>query len=138
MTRSRAVSLWLPVVAWAALIFVLSSIPHLSTGLGVWDLILRKLAHATEYGILGALLVRALGRPVPAALVAIAYAASDELHQHFVNGRHATPLDVAIDAAGVLLGIAIYRRTRQYHPGPWSETPSTTGSSTRSSSDSTR
>jgi VanZ family protein len=138
VARSRLVSLWLPVVAWAAVIFVFSSIPHLSTGLGTWDLILRKLAHATEYGILAALLLRALGRPVAAALLAVAYAASDELHQHFVSGRHAAPLDVAIDAVGVLLGIAIYRRTRQYHPGPWSETPSTTGSSTRSSSDSTR
>lgn len=116
MTRSRAVSLWLPVVAWAALIFSLSSIPDLGTGLGTWDLVLRKLAHATEYAILGALLLRALGRPAPAALAAVAYAASDELHQHFVSGRHTAPLDVAIDAVGVLVGIAIYRRTRQYHP----------------------
>ena len=116
VTRSRTLALWLPVVAWAALIFTLSSIPDLSTGLGTWDLVLRKLAHATEYGIFGALLLRALGRPVPAALAAVAYAASDELHQHFVTGRHASPLDVAIDAAGVVAGIAIYRRTRQYHP----------------------
>lgn len=138
MPASRAVSLWLPVVVWAALIFTLSSIPDLDTGLGTWDLVLRKLAHATEYGILGALLLRALGRPSVAALAAIAYAASDELHQHFVSGRHAAPLDVAIDAVGVLAGIAIYRRTRQYHPWPWSESPSTTDSSTPSSSDSTR
>ena len=116
MTRSRTLALWLPVVAWAALIFTLSSIPDLGTGLGTWDLVLRKLAHATEYAILGALLLRALGRPGPAALAAVAYAASDELHQHFVSGRHAAPLDIAIDAAGVLAGIAIYRRTRQYHP----------------------
>lgn len=115
MSGSRALALWLPVVAWAALIFTLSSIPHLGTGLGTWDLVLRKLAHATEYGILGALLLRALGRPVPAALAAFAYAASDEVHQRFVSGRHAAPLDVAIDAAGVLVGIALYRRARQYH-----------------------
>jgi len=108
--------LWLPVVVWAAVIFALSSILHLGSGLGSWDHVLRKLAHATEYGILGALLLRALGRPVPAALAAVGYAASDELHQHFVSGRHASPLDVAIDAAGVLVGIAIYLRTRQYHP----------------------
>jgi VanZ family protein len=116
MPASRTVSLWLPVLAWAALIFTLSSIADLGTGLGTWDLVLRKLAHATEYAILGALLLRALGRPVPAALAAVAYAASDELHQHFVSGRHTAPLDVAIDAVGVLAGIAIYRRTRQYHP----------------------
>jgi VanZ family protein len=116
VTRSRVVSLWLPVVAWAAVIFALSSIPNLATGLGTWDLVLRKLAHATEYGILVALLLRALDRPGRAALLAIVYAVSDELHQHFVSGRHAAPLDVAIDAAGVLVGIAIYLRTRQYHP----------------------
>ena len=116
MPVSRAISLWLPVVAWAAVIFALSSIPHLGTGLGTWDLVLRKLAHATEYGILGALLLRALGRPGLAALLAFAYAASDELHQHFVRGRHASPVDVAIDAFGVALGIllvAAYNRVRE-------------------------
>jgi VanZ family protein len=101
MAASRALSLWLPVVAWAALIFALSSIADLGTGLGTWDLVLRKLAHATEYAILGALFLRALGRPGAAALAAIPDAASH---------------DIAIDAAGVLAGIAIYRRTRQYHP----------------------
>jgi VanZ family protein len=116
VTLSRTLALWLPVVAWAAVIFTLSSIPDLGTGLGTWDLVLRKLAHATEYAILGALLLRAVGRPGAAALAAVAYAASDELHQHFVSGRHAAPLDIAIDAVGVLAGIAIYRRTRQYHP----------------------
>ena len=49
--------LWLPVVAWAALIFAFSSVPDLGTGLGGWDLVLRKIAHAAEYAILGALLV---------------------------------------------------------------------------------
>jgi VanZ family protein len=114
---------WLPVVAWAALIFTLSSIPDLGTGLGTWDLVLRKLAHATEYAILGALLLRALGRPALAALLALAYAASDELHQHFVSGRHASPVDVAIDAAGVLLGIALFRRFGAYHLGRGAKAP---------------
>src|ERR671929_2445353 len=105
MARSRALSVWLPVVAWAALIFALSSIPSLSSGLGDWDYVLRKCAHVTEYAVLGALLLRALGRELPAFLAAVAYAATDELHQHFVRGRHASPIDVAIDAAGVLIGI---------------------------------
>ena len=113
MSGSRSVSLWLPVVAWAAVIFALSSIPHLGTGLGTWDLVLRKLAHATEYGILGALLLRALSSPVPAALAAIAYAASDELHQHFVRGRHGAPVDVAIDAIGVAAGMLVWLRVRE-------------------------
>src|SRR6266571_4022682 len=103
MARSRALSLWIPVVAWAAVIFALSSIPSLSTGLGTWDTILRKGAHVTEYAILGALLLRALGRETPVLAVAIAYAATDELHQHFVRGRHASALDVLIDAVGITL-----------------------------------
>src|SRR5919109_4453720 len=112
MARSRAVTLWLPVVAWAAVILALSSIPHLSSGLGTWDYVLRKCAHVTEYAILGALLLRALGREVPAFLAAVAYAATDELHQHFVRGRHASPVDVAIDAVGVAFGLFAWMRVR--------------------------
>src|SRR5207237_1093767 len=74
---------WAPVVAWAAVIFALSSIPHLSTGLGLWDTILRKGAHAAEYAILGALLLRALGSVRSAFALGLLYAASDEVHQHF-------------------------------------------------------
>jgi VanZ family protein len=112
MVRPRVVSIWLPVVAWAALIFAFSSVPHLSSGLGTWDYVLRKCAHVTEYAILGALLLRALGREVPAFLAALAYAASDELHQHFVAGRHASPVDVAIDAIGVTFGLLVWTRVR--------------------------
>jgi VanZ family protein len=107
---SRALGLWLPVVLWAGLIFGLSSIPGLSSGLGTWDEVLRKCAHVTEYAILGFLLLRAVGRELPALLIGIAYAASDELHQHFVHGRHGSPVDVAIDAVGLVLGIYVVRR----------------------------
>jgi VanZ family protein len=88
-------------------IFAFSSVPHLSSGLGTWDLVLRKLAHTAEYAILGALLWRALGRELVAWGAGVAYAATDELHQHFVRGRHASPVDVAIDAFGVALGILV-------------------------------
>ena len=60
VTNSRALTHWLPVVLWAALIFTLSSIPHLGTDLGTWDLVLRKCAHMTEYAILAFLLARAI------------------------------------------------------------------------------
>lgn len=93
---------------WAALIFGLSSIPQLGTGLGTWDLVLRKLAHFCEYAILGALLLRALGRETYAVAAGVVYAATDELHQHFVAGRHAAFRDVAIDAAGVLTGVLLW------------------------------
>ena len=108
----RVVNLWLPVAAWAALIFLLSSIPSLSTGLGTWDFVLRKAAHVTEYAILGALLMRALDRPATATALAIAYAATDEVHQHFVPGRAGTLVDVAVDAVGVVVGVVLYRGAR--------------------------
>ena len=57
---SAALRLWAPVVLWAAVIFALSAVPDLGTGLGTWDLVLRKLAHACEFALLGALLMRAL------------------------------------------------------------------------------
>jgi VanZ family protein len=113
MARSRVLTLWLPVLAWAGVIFAFSSIPGLSSGLGAWDTVLRKGAHVTEYAVLGALLYRALEREAPALAAGIAYAATDELHQHFVRGRHASPVDVAIDAAGVALGMLIWLRVRE-------------------------
>jgi VanZ family protein len=112
MARSRLFTVWLPVVTWAAVIFTLSSIPSLSTGLGTWDTILRKGAHLTEYAVLGGLLYRALGREPLALAVGIAYAATDELHQYFVRGRHASPVDVAIDAVGVAAGMLLLLRLR--------------------------
>ncbi len=114
MSRSsRFFRLWLPVILWAAVIFALSSIPSLNSGLGSWDFVLRKLAHAAEYALLAALLLRALARPWLAFLLALAYAISDELHQHFVRGRAGTPRDVAIDAAGALIGLAVFSHARR-------------------------
>jgi VanZ family protein len=107
---ARLASAWVPVLLWAGLIFAFSSIPSLGTGLGTWDLALRKLAHASEYAVLGLLLARAVRRELPAVLLGIAYAASDELHQHFVPGRHGAVYDVAIDAVGVVVGVYLARR----------------------------
>lgn len=112
----RVLVLWLPVVAWASLIFALSSIPDLSTGLGGWDLIVRKLAHAAEYAVLGALLLRALGRPWVAVAIGAAYAVSDELHQATVPGRTGSPRDVAIDVVGVAVGVFLWKRSRRGLP----------------------
>jgi VanZ family protein len=103
---------WGAVVAWAALIFALSSIPDLGTGLGGWDVALRKVAHAGEFAVLGFLLFRALGRERPALALGIAYAVSDEVHQHFVPGRIGSPLDVLLDAVGVVVGVLLVGRIR--------------------------
>jgi VanZ family protein len=101
--------LWAPVVVWAAVIFAFSSVPDLGTGLGTWDLVLRKLAHAAEFGLLGLLLARALGRPAVALALGALYAVSDEIHQSFVPGRVASPLDVLVDTAGVAAGVLCWQ-----------------------------
>jgi len=92
-----------------AVIFGLSAQPDLSTGLGVWDFIGRKLVHMAEYGLLWWLWSRAFGfrRPVLAAVIALAYAATDEFHQTFVHGRNGSPIDWGIDAAGVAVAWAL-------------------------------
>lgn len=113
MVRSRVLTVWLPVFAWAAVIFVLSSIPSLSTGLGTWDTILRKAAHISEFAVLGALLYRALEREASALAAGIAYAATDELHQHFVSGRIGSVVDVAFDALGVAAGMLAWLWVRE-------------------------
>ena len=110
MSASGALGRWAPVVACAAVIFAFSSIPDLGTGLGTWDLVLRKLAHTAEFALLGLLLARALRHDGIAVAAGVAYAVSDELHQHFVPGRVGSPLDVAIDAVGVVLGVLAWRR----------------------------
>jgi VanZ family protein len=108
--KRPTLGLWLPVVLWAGVIFALSSVPDLSSGLGGWDVVLRKLAHVAEFALLGVLLVRATGSAGAAIAIGVLYAASDEIHQHFVTGRHGAPLDVAIDAVGVLVGVWVARR----------------------------
>jgi VanZ family protein len=105
-----------PPLALMGLIFFFSAQPDLGTGLGTWDLILRKAAHMFEYGLLWLLWWRALGYRHAAVAVAItlAYAASDEFHQHFVQGRHGTPVDVGIDAIGIALALlAVHLRRRR-------------------------
>ena len=99
-----------PPLLLMAVIFALSAQPDLNSGLGTWDTVLRKLAHMAEFGLLWWLWYRALGprHLVTAAAIAIGYAMSDELHQSFVEGRHGSPWDVAIDALGVgLAGLAV-------------------------------
>ena len=105
---------FLPPIALMGVIFVLSAQPDLSTGLGFWDLLLRKLAHLSVYALLTLLWWRALA-PVTrnplawAALIAFLYAISDEFHQTSVAGRHGSPVDVAIDSAGIAAAILLAR-----------------------------
>ena len=45
------------------------------------------------------------------------YAVTDEVHQTFVEGRHGAPIDVAIDTAGVLIGVSRGAGSRAAAPG---------------------
>ena len=78
-------------------------------------LYLRKAAHFTEYTLLGCFLTlffagtqKTIPRAVlPALLVGIPYAGTDEWHQLFIAGRSGEWRDVLIDAAGVAFGAAL-------------------------------
>ncbi len=105
---------WLPVIIWAGIIFTLSSIPNLESGLEQ-DFTLRKIAHILEYAILTFLLLRAFQPNVNqrkkililTAIIAFIYALSDEFHQTFIFGRKGRLEDVAIDSIGILLVILL-------------------------------
>ena len=51
----------------------------------------------------------ALGHQGWAAVITIAYAITDELHQTAVTGRHWSPVDVLIDSTGVAIAFAATR-----------------------------
>ena len=117
MSERPILRYWLPPVLWMGVIFILSaqpSLPHHPDILS--DLILKKVGHMMEYGILAFLLWRALSRGrdalsrlalVTALVVSVLYAASDEYHQTFVPGRKGTPLDVGFDAVGALVALLV-------------------------------
>lgn len=108
---------WGPAAIWAALLFILSSIP--ATGAS-WLPVSDKVVHFALYAVLGALLARGArtssGRPAHALLLAlgVAYGLSDEWHQTFVPGRDASAGDLVADTLGVVAGylivLGLYRR----------------------------
>ena len=80
------------------------------------EFFIRKAAHFMEFLILGGLFVSFLlqfrFRFVTAGLFAfvsgVLFAASDEFHQSFVEGRAAMAFDVLVDSAGVFFGVLIF------------------------------
>ena len=95
---------WLPAVAWAALIFVLSSLPRLPE-VPVQLPELDKLLHALAFAVLALLCAHGLGWPrgrrlLWAAALASGYGVLDELHQRLVPGRSPDVIDWLADTAG--------------------------------------
>ena len=106
----------MPPIAWAAIIFVESSIPgHAfpSTPLGT-----DKVVHVGIFFILGWLSHRAFTHQSSELIsklslyltqvVTILYGFADEFHQLFVSGRTADMYDMAADALGGFLFIVVF------------------------------
>ncbi|RXZ01783.1 VanZ family protein [Fictibacillus sp. S7] len=94
---------------------------------GFVEFFIRKCAHFSVYFLLGFLIFRVLrfyfskGKTALFSFVlTVAYAASDEIHQHFTSGRSPHVEDVMIDAGGGTVGILIafllYRRYFRSNP----------------------
>jgi VanZ family protein len=130
---------WAPVVAWAAVIFFMSTdelsaehtrgwiepivrffLPTLSEELfELLHEVVRKLAHVTEYFVFALLIERACRRgsdvaparaPLVAWIAAALYSLTDEGHQLFVASRGASLLDCGFDSIGA--GLAAFVASR--------------------------
>ena len=115
--RSIRTALLLAAIAWAILIFYLSSQPGIDAPMLFPGQ--DKLFHLVVFGILGFFVMGSL----PAArdgyrrrqlwwvaLAVMLYGVSDEFHQHFVAGRTVEFFDVVADALGGLLGAWVMYR----------------------------
>ena len=111
MRERRRAAARVGAVAWAALLFGLSSLPAGATPSSPLSFPGDdKVVHAVLYAVLGALLRVALGRTGPAVVLAAAYGATDEFHQSFVPGRDADLFDWFADVVGAVLGAAFAAR----------------------------
>ena len=109
---------WVPVILWAAVILAAANDELSSQSTArlldrifgfevpeVWNVIVRKLAHITEYAILAALTWRADRRPTVVFGIALAVAVADETRQGFMTmTRGGSPFDVLIDLIGAYVG----------------------------------
>ena len=103
----------LPVILWALLIFVASSIPNIALP-DLEFIASDKVIHLVVYFVLCVLFHRALSHQkrfpslarwslACAVLFSILYGVSDEIHQSFVPNRDASVYDLAADSIGTLL-----------------------------------
>ena len=100
-------------VAWVSLTFLLTSIPHLEVHEDIP--FLDNGAHFAFYGVMGflcALWRRESGRPAKravlyAVLFVLAVGAVDEIHQYWIPGRSADPLDLVADTLGGVIGASL-------------------------------
>ena len=99
--------------------------PNISEGqIAIAHIVTRKLAHFSEYAVLGILAARAFSSSANhflrqrwfqmAVLLVVTYALLDELHQSFVPERTASIYDSAIDIAGGVTALLLIRHRLRY------------------------
>ncbi len=112
--KIKRIATWGLLVLWCLLIWYLSDQPDLRiSDHNTYDFLLRKFAHMAAYGILAIIAsMTALQEGARkktsfyyAGGIAFAWACLDEYHQSWVQGRHGTPVDVAIDSVGAALAL---------------------------------
>jgi VanZ family protein len=116
--RNNFLKYWLPVIVYAAAIFIGSSIPVPAPPKLLFPHA-DKVLHAIEYAILGFLLIRALDFSnkdktvlmlrILATTAAVFYAFTDELHQYFVPGRYMEITDFLSDSVGAYIGQLFFK-----------------------------
>ncbi len=125
VSQRKAVSLlwyWVPPIAYAALIFYLSSLPHPEETIpGFWsvEMLGDKTLHMIEYGFFGILCFRAFRHagglraahyaPVLAIVTAVLYGVTDEMHQFYVPFRESSGWDVLADSVGACVAVLTWR-----------------------------
>jgi len=117
MKKRGFLSVWLPALGWAGLIFLLSSFPFALKVQPSFSFI-DKWAHFFIYIPLGFLVSRALYLSekkvikknfiILTLVFCLLYAASDEFHQLFVRNRCAEILDVFFEFLGAGAGLIIF------------------------------
>ena len=75
---------------------------------------IRKIAHITEYLILGFLIFNLLKQYSVTNIyyaigLSILYSCTDEFHQLFISGRSGSIRDILIDSIGILIGTYLYK-----------------------------
>ncbi len=130
---TKTIKLWLPVLAWAILIFLFSANPDPYSLLpDAWRALrplpqvtesslpelIGQIMHFLEYAVLAFLITRAINQAQAitrkgifiAIMLTMLYALSDEIHQLFVPERAFQLFDLLIDLLGAITGTLIYKK----------------------------
>ena len=111
----KIIRYWLLPIIWMTIIFAFSSRQRVSVSDEyVLNFLFFKTLHVIEYAVLFFFLFRAIYSTkhnqsffkdalLQSAIIAILYAASDEIHQLFVPTREGTVRDLLIDCVGIFL-----------------------------------